>query len=193
MFPVLLLVLLVALVPTVKPDQCLKLLCDPDQSDCQHCENLQPHHLNQWRRYIDALLQNFKDEEGNSIYYKQIREQPFCCKPKAGEFCSIKLINEPKLPPHRLYELGCRGQGDFWNSITCAPGGARCCNATFCNLPTDEEISKLIVEKPKDNTLIVILPILFVLTAFVLIGGWCFWRWRDRTDWRKCKLPVLLY
>ncbi|KAL5111107.1 TGF-beta receptor type-1 [Taenia crassiceps] len=190
-FSPLLLLLFVAKSSTANQEECLKLLCNPDESDCHPCTGMSADELGTWRRYIDALLQNFNDEESNNAYYRQIREEPFCCRISPGERCIIKLIKEPNVPPHRLYEMGCLRQKDFWKPFSCKSANTRCCNSSFCNLPLKEELAKLIVEVPKDNTLIVILSIFLVLAVLMLIAGWCFWRCRDKADWRKsAQMPV---
>lgn len=102
----LLLLLSIAKSSIANQEECLKLLCNPDESDCHPCTGMSADELGTWRRYIDALLQNFNDEESNA-YYRQIREEPFCCSISPGERCIIKLIKEPNVPPHRLYEMGC--------------------------------------------------------------------------------------
>ncbi|KAM7541338.1 hypothetical protein Aperf_G00000031920 [Anoplocephala perfoliata] len=174
-----------------KPEQCLKLLCNPDDSDCSPCTGMSSEQLSIWRRYIDALLQTLNGEDGSFDYYRRIREEPNCCTISPGERCSINLIHEPKLPPNRFYDMECLRQTNFLKPISCSAGNLRCCNSSFCNLPLKEEFSKLIVEVPKDNTLIVILPIFIVIAVLILIGGWCFWRCRDKSDWRKSsQMPV---
>ncbi|EUB59148.1 TGF-beta receptor type-1 [Echinococcus granulosus] len=181
MFALSLLLLFSAAKPSIaNRKECLKLLCNPDESDCHPCTGMSVDELGTWRRYIDALLQNFNDEESNNAYYRQIREEPFCCTISPGERCIIKLINEPNVPPHRLYEMGCLRQKDFWKPFSCESANMRCCNSSFCNLPLKEELSKLIVEVPKDNTLIVILSIFLVLAVLMLVAGWCFWRCRGK-------------
>lgn len=112
--PLLFFLLSIVMASAVKSEQCLKLLCDPDKGDCLRCEGMSTEEHNIWRRYIDALLENFDDEESNTAYYRKIREEPYCCEILPGDLCSIKLINEPKLPPHRLYEMGCV------NSLSCS-------------------------------------------------------------------------
>ncbi|KAL5966251.1 TGF-beta receptor type-1 [Taenia solium] len=171
---------------TANQEECLKLLCTADESDCHPCTGMSADELGTWRRYIDALLQSFNDEENNA-YYRKIREEPFCCRISPGERCIIKLIKEPNVPPYRLYEMGCLRQKDFWKPFSCKSANTRCCNSSFCNLPLKEELAKLIDEVPKDNTLIVILSIFLVLAVLMLIAGWCFWRCRDKA---AAQMPV---
>lgn len=90
-----------------KPEQCLKLLCNPDDSDCSPCVGMSSEQLSIWRRYIDALLQTLNGEDGSFDYYRRIREEPNCCTISPGERCSINLIHEPKLPPNRFYDMEC--------------------------------------------------------------------------------------
>ncbi|VDO07985.1 unnamed protein product [Rodentolepis nana] len=149
--------------------------------------------LASWRRYIDVLLENLPNKDANYEYYRQIREQPNCCNTSSEGYCTSSFINDPTYPPNRFYDVECLvpKSADFFLPLACKSGTLRCCNSTFCNLPLEEEISKLIVETPKLNILIVILPIFLVVLVLLLIGGWCFWRLRHRGDWRKStQVPV---
>ncbi|VUZ51406.1 unnamed protein product [Hymenolepis diminuta] len=162
--------------------QCLKFLCNPGDKGCQPCTNMSSEHLESWRRYIDVLLENLPSEDTIYEYYRRIREQPNCCNTSSEGYCTVNFINEPRYSPNRFYDMECLVQksAKFLQPLACRSGTLRCCNSTFCNLPLQEEISKLVVETPKYNTLIVILPIFLVVAVLLLIGGWCFWRCRDR-------------
>ncbi|VDM33689.1 unnamed protein product [Hydatigera taeniaeformis] len=186
----LLLLLSIAKSSIADQEECLKLLCNPGDPECHPCPAMSADQLGTWRLYIDALLQNLSDEEVEEdykSYYQQIREEPLCCNISSGESCTIKLIDEPNVLPHRIYETGCLRQNDFWKTFICMSANSRCCNTSFCNLPLKEELAKFIVEVPKYYTLIVILSIFLVLAFLMLIAGWCFWRCRDKA---ASQMPV---
>ncbi|KAL7061405.1 hypothetical protein AAHC03_01693 [Spirometra sp. Aus1] len=169
--------------------ECLMMFChQTNSSDCHPCSGLNAEQLTRWRRYLDAILSDWRDTSHSPSYYEEIRNQPLCCTLKENDTCHLSLIYEPKVDPRRLYDLKCMEGDNMWTHFRCNSGhNTRCCRGNFCNLPTDTEVDAVTHETPQRLHLVVIGAILALVLLLLLVGILLFARYRRESGHSKAR------